>query len=310
MARHLHIALVLLAAGAAPGCWCAGSPGVLAGAGTDARFVSERSILVASTSRGLERMALDGSGARVLFTGHHSVLDTSPDFRTYLLSDSETNLLIGDATTGAMRSVPAVAKRVTAAALSPDGKRVAAVRHADFSLPQSSWTDDDSVFLIDVATLATTVIPPSTKHWPGSVEWSDDGSALWITMNHGNPPQWLTLADGKRHTGHASPPAALHGHTRVRSPKCPQTLVADKWSTELSIVDAPGAPPRVLVRLVGRKRGFHDYQADFFDPVLSPACKYVLFGHKRNIWVADAKTGALGPLVEGDLLFFEPPAAP
>jgi hypothetical protein len=30
----------------------------------------------------------------------------------------------------------------------------------------------------------------------------------------------------------------------------------------------------------------------------------VLFGHETNIWVADAKTGALGPVVEGDLLSF------
>ncbi|RYE82781.1 MAG: hypothetical protein EOO75_20195 [Myxococcales bacterium] len=62
----------------------------------------------------------------------------------------------------------------------------------------------------------------------------------------------------------------------------------------------------MLVQLVGRRRGFHDYQDDFRHLALSPRCGLALFEHDRRTWVADARTGTFGPLVEGEWLFFEP----
>lgn len=305
-------ALVLLLCGVvAGGCLCGGgSNGVLAGAGADARFVTERASIVVSRPGEIHRSSLDGSAPATLFAGSYSVLDVTLDYRTYLLSDSETNLLVGDAATGALRPVPALARRVTHAAFSPGGARIAAVRHADFSLPQATLTDDDTVFLIDAGTLAAEVVLPGTDHWPARVAWSADGSALWITMNHGKPPQWLTLADKKRQSGLASPPGPLLDDPRLTKPRCPQQLVADTMDTELRIIDTPSAAPRVLVRLEGRSRGFHDYLPDFDHFSMSPACKYVVFEHGSKVWIADASTGALGPLAPGSWLFFEKPAPP
>ena len=95
----------------------------------------------------------------------------------------------------------------------------------------------------------------------------------------------------------------------------PEKPVSPRWSTTIRMV-APDASSesdagRVIVEEKGRKRGFHDYQSDFFEPQLSPKCSFVVFGWHGEIWVADARvSGAAAPLVVGgaSALFFEPPA--
>ena len=301
----LGLAAIVTLASTGSGCFCAGSPGVLVGAGRDARFVTERAEMLIAAGDGIRRIAIDGSGSRLLFRGPVSIQDVGADFRTFVLSDSDTNLLIGDAATGGLVPVPELAGRLSSAALSPDGARIAASRHSDFSLPQSRWVDDDAIFVVDVATLAVTTIPASSNDWPTKVAWSADGKALWLTMAFGKPSQWLTLADGARKSGLAAPPEGLRTDPRARS-KCQQSLEADRWKPELRITDDSGAPPRVLARLEGRERGFHDYQPDFSNAMLSPACRYALFHYDRRIWAVDVRGGPLGPVAEGDVLFFLP----
>lgn len=307
LARAALAGIVALA-GTGSGCFCAaGSPGVLVGAGRDARFVTERATLWVQASDGVRSVALDGSGSRLVFRGSVSVQDVAPDFRKVVLSDSETNLLVGDVSTGSIVSVPQLAKRLSAAELSPDGTRIAATRHSDFSLPQERWVDDDAIFIVDVATLAVTTLPASSTAWPTRVQWSADGKALWLTMAFEKPSQWVTLADGARKSGLSAPPEALRPDPRARS-KCTQTLEADRWKSELRITDEPGATPRVLARLEGRERGFHDYQPDFSNTILSPACRYALFHYDGRMWAVDVRGGSPGPVVAGDALFFVPDA--
>lgn len=285
-------------------CCAAGSRGTLAGAGPDTRFASDPARVVVKTERGIEEIGLDGSGQALLFAGSFRVLDVSPDRAMYLLSDGETNLLVGDRRSGATRRVTALDRRMSAASFSPDGKTIAAVRHADFSLPQASWKDDDSVFLIDTATLAVDTIPPSSDDWPASVRWSTDGKALWLPIHHERPAQWITLASRARTHPGPTPPSPVMAPP-FAPPSCPAQLVSGRESTELSVKDTPSDPPRVLVRLVGRKRGFHDYQDDFNHLALAPRCDLALFENERRTWVVDVKSGAFGPLIEGSWLFFE-----
>ena len=300
------VATMVLVSSTWSGCICAGSPGVLVGAGKDVRFVSERATLLVSAVDGIRRVELDGSGSRLIFPGHHAIEDVSSDFRIFVLSDSETNLLIGDASTGAMRRVPQLDKRASAAGLSPDGTRVAVSRHSDYDLPQSQWKESDAIFLVDVATLAVEEIPGQTNNWPTRIEWAADGSALWLSMAWEKPSQWLTLGDKRRQNGLTSPPADLRVDPRHPKKPCPQTLDTPKWESTVTITDGPGASPRVLARLEGRERGFHDYQADFSKAAMTPACRYVVFEHRSKVWVADAAGGKFGPLVDGDWLFFLP----
>jgi hypothetical protein len=282
-----------------------GAPGVLSGAVNDARFVSERATLVYAAKDGLRRISLDGTSSQLIFAGAAAVLDVTPDFQTFVLTDSDTNLLIGHASTGRLTAVRPLAGRLSSAALSPDGKRIAASRHADFSLPQAQWVDDDGIFLVDIETGLVTTIAPSGHDWPTKVAWAADGQALWLSMAFEKPSQWLTLADRSRDAGLTRPPAPLREDPRAPA-KCAQTFDGPTRDPVLRIIDQPGAAPRTIARLVGRKRGFHDYSPDFDDVRLSPQCRYALFHfHDRRTWIVDVRGGPIGPVADGCPLFFQ-----
>jgi hypothetical protein len=315
------VALAILFAG----CPCAGNQGVLLNAQRqpprpDATFVTEKATLIVSTTDGIRRIALDGSGSTKLFgkLPHKdvpavSVVDVSADFKTYLLSDSHTNLHVGDAVTTKTFEIPQLRKRMSSAALSPDGTKIAATRHSDYDSIRKSDDNDDAVFLIDIATRQVEVIPAVTKNWPTKIQWSADGTALWLSFAWERGSQWLTLADRKR-TDHPydstrtrSPPAPLRADPR-KPPACTQQALADK-DPELKIVDDPNdpsRPARVVIKLEGRERGFHDYLADFRHPSLSPSCGYLVFEHRQKVWVTDLQGTSFGPIIDGSWLFFVP----
>jgi hypothetical protein len=137
------LAALLLVASSLAGCGgCAGSRGVILESRPDASFVTERAWFFASTAKGIEKIGLDGRERTVVFNTPEgstqlSVWDTSPDQRTFLLGNQNTELFVGDATTGALRKVDVLGHRCSAAAFAPDGKRFAAARHSDYSLPQA-----------------------------------------------------------------------------------------------------------------------------------------------------------------------------
>lgn len=301
---------------------CGGAPGTLAAARPDATFVAEQGAMFVLTQAGIERVSFDGRARKLVFArpttkssaGTHNqwhVKDISQDFATWALGDDDTNLFVGDAATGTVREVKAVSGRASEAAFSADGKRLAIARHADFSTPGSK--DDDTIHVVDVATLTTTTLPPITDHWPAKITWSADGKALWVTMNFNAPAQWVTLPDPaagapeKRDSGLASPPADLAPDSPLRyHPHCSKTAEADRWKPELRVVEPPGAPV-VVAHLEGRERGFHDYLPDFDDPVMTPGCGHVIFSYDQRLWAVPADgRGGPGPIIEGSRITFAP----
>ena len=96
---------------------------------------------------------------------------------------------------------------------------------------------------------------------------------------------------------------------------CPERAVAGRWDPTLRMIDADAGDDvdggRIIAKVLGRKRGFHDYQPDFYEPLLSPRCDYVVFGFQGSVWVTDSRgSGAVAALVEGgaSALFFVPAA--
>jgi len=303
--------MLLLAA--LPGCGgCAGAPGHIVESRADTKFVSERSPLVVHTVRGIERLAIDGSERKVMFARRPEsgwgVLDVAPDFGAFLLQTSDTELFVGDVATGAVRAVPAPGHRVSTARFSPDGKRFAVARHSDYKI--QGGKEDDTIYIVDTATLATEEIAPATESWPSHLRWAVDSSGIWVEMNWSAAPQWISLPDKVRHQGMAKQPIPLDDVRRPRPTACPQRAVSGKWDSTIRVLepaDDPDGGGRVVVELRGRKRGFHDYQADFHGPTFTPSCGYVVFGFHGAVWIADARGGAAAPLLDGaEALFFAP----
>lgn len=325
--RQLIIVLsvVLLTFGSACG-GCAGSRGVIVERRPDTSFITERARFFARTEKGIERVSLDGRERALVFAtpeGSASlyVMDTTADQRTFLLGNQNTELFVGDVATGALRKVESLGDRCSAATFSPDGKRFAAARHSDYSLPQTSQKEDDTLYVLDSASLVVTELPRSSESWPQRIEWAEDGSGLYVTMNWEGAPQWITLADGVRHPGVKPAPVPLSG-ARNRPPECALVPASARWSSTIRMVpraalttgrigrqedlDALADGGATVVTLKGRKRGFHDYQDDFHDVTATPGCGFVLFEHEGALWVADAKGGAASPiLLGGGFLFFE-----
>lgn len=224
------------------GCPCGGNPGVMTGASpnailADTRFVDEKASIYVSTSTGIAKVSLDGSSRTKVFAKfpHRdvpgvSVVDISLDWKTWLLSDSDTNLWIGDPVTGNSVEVKAVHHRMSNASVSPDGKWVAASRHSDYGIRDKP--EDDTIFLIEIATGKVDTIPAQTKNWPTKVRWAADGSALLLEMAWEAPSQWLTLADRKRteipYKPDQPPPAPLRADPRRSASPCTQHVITGR----------------------------------------------------------------------------------
>lgn len=256
------------------------------------------------TPEGIARMNFDGSGEALLFRAHGlHVLDVSHDLKTWVMSDERTNLLIGDAASGTVRRVPELAARTADAALSPDDRQIAAARHADFSLPQEDWVDDDAVYLVDVATLAVKVMPAASSDEIFSLHWGEDGRALHLSFFR--RAEWLELSDHRR----SGAPLLSEVSTAPRlgarffTPHCGASLIAGQWDTSIAIVE-DGRAPRALVVEEGRKRGFHDYLPDFADVTFAPGCQSVLFRFHAQLWGVEVATGRVGPIGPDSVLFF------
>jgi hypothetical protein len=283
------------------GCSCGGSPGTLVNAGVDVAFVEEDGVLVATAPEGIVATTLDGKAKRVLFAERRSLEDVSADFGVWAASDSDTNLFVGELATATWRRVPELDGILSEAAVSPDGRTIAASRHADFGV--TNGPEDDTIFLVDVASLRVDIVPKASERWPTTIRWAQDGSGLYLQWAHHDGAEWIDLAT-KRRVAPPDPLPALWASPSTAG-DCSQKIVHDDFSTEIQVDDGHGQ--RVTaVRIEGRKRGFHDYGSDFGQPVFTPGCGYVMFNWAGGVWLADAtKSGTNGPLVpSGDALFF------
>ena len=279
------------------------NPGVITNAEADTRYVGESSQLIFHSSQGIERIRLDGGDRKMLFPdpGLH-IEDVSSDWSMFLIGNPDTELMIGDVSSGKLRKIVQLDQRAGDAVFSPDGSTIAATWHADFSLPQAEWKDDDTIYLIDVDTLAIKILPPTRTEQPLSIRWSADGFSLWVVM----PPdvgvdQWITLVDGKRQEVN-DPIGPLH--SPFVEPDCPGKLEVIDDGTAIRLSDETG--DHILVREEGRERGFHDYLDDFRHVSFTPSCSAVIFDRFGEIWVVEIESGRAGVLAEGDWLFFVP----
>lgn len=282
------------------------TPRVLSGRVPDARFVREQATVYVESDTGLQRVSLDGTGARDVFPPGYKVLDIGADGRTFVLTDRDTNLLVGDGETGQVRAIPELARRLASAAISPDGTRIAAVRHADFRQPQGRWKDDDSVFLIDLVSLSVDTIPPADEVLPTRVAWSSVGDALWIATSVGQP-EWITLVDRKR-TSVSAPLAPLREPPTRPSATCSATgakLEADSTDAVLWIA-TPGRPRRAILRVGDGKKRPHEIEHDFSNLTFSPSCANAVFVYQQQLWVTEIASGKVAPLGPGFRAFVAP----
>jgi dipeptidyl aminopeptidase/acylaminoacyl peptidase len=84
----------------------------------------------------------------------------------------------------------------TSPVLSRDGTKVVAVR---FTVATPDTAQDQTLWLIDVATGEGVDLTPDFEHWPASPAWAPDGSAVFFTADEGGvAPVFRVEADGDR----------------------------------------------------------------------------------------------------------------
>lgn len=311
MVRILGFVVVLAALG---GC-CAGSPGVISGASADASFAPTTPELMMCCGPyggdGLCRVALDGSSVTLLFDPSYYLIDMTDDGTRVLLGDQDTNLFVANSDGTDIRRIQTLDDRTGDAAFSPDGSQIAAVRHADFSLPQRKWVDDDAVFLIDVATLQYQVIPKSADELVTGLHWEASGQAVQLRL-FSHRSHRVLLPGGQR-----TPLPAFATPLRAqpnwdRPTVCPATgdqIVEKGWQGDegLEITTSTGNTTDLVV-ITGRERGGHDHMPTIDNPYFTPSCDHVVFDFGESVWVVDRATGEVGPITQGRESFVWPVA--
>ncbi len=264
-------------------------------------FVTEEVEPYVTGPRGIGRIRLDGTGDRVIFPPGHFIRDVTADGTFMALSDDDTNLRVGDTRQGTLRAVSQLAKRVSEAAFSPDGKTLAATRHADFDLPQSRQVEDDTVYLIDVETLAARELPAATDHWPVRLGWSTAGDALYLRMQEG-PSQVVKVADGTRtELSQSEAPFPLRQNLlwgdHLTCATSGVKAVAVGFDEGIDLVAVDGSSRRIVtIDNGGRRAGCGDQFQALSLLYLTPHCSAVVFSFGRVLYVASVDDGRLGRL--------------
>lgn len=291
----LSLVFTLLAVG------CGGSPGTLANPlESSASFVSEQDWLyVLDPQSGIYRMQLNGTQSELIVPSGYSIQTQRGDGQLFVLGDSNTNLFIFDRSSmDTPHRVTELDNRASAVALSPDGMRVAASRHADFDLPQSEWdsTEDDTLYIIDLTTLEVEVLPPTRGGWVLSMRWNDPDRILLLWRPPGavsDEALELDLSTGAR------TPATWTwgpiGPTQASTECGGRKLIAD----DTGIASTNGSSTTQHITLEGRERGFHDYQESFSPVLFTPSCAYLIFGFQKNLYIHELATGKTAKLALG-----------
>lgn len=293
---------------------CAGNPGRIANVVAPIRtFVHAHDPIYVATDAGLVRVDLDGHSRRRLAPGRYRLLSISDDGSVVALGDDDTNLYVLHAKDRKIVRVHALDGRAGAVALSPDGRLVAAARHADLSLPQSEWeaNEDDALYLVDTTSMKLRRLPPEKKKLVTSLFFSKDGRFLWLSLfdlSH----ERVDVATGRRTPTGNTPPAPLS----VPGDRAPVLCVATGAKLRprgfggdhgLDLVARDGTVRRLVV-VRGRRRGFHDYMPTIGTPFFSRSCRYVVFTFRGRVWVTAVATGKTGVLSRGGAPFTLPAA--
>ena len=262
-------------------------------------FVKEHQLILVAGAGGITRIAIDGSAKDRVASGRYHHLSSTADGRTLAVGDSDTNIFLVVPADSSPRRVSQLDGRAGAAALSPDGKRLAVARHADFTLPQAQWstTEDDAIYLVDTETMALDVIPATREELVTGIRWSADGALILSMMNFGTVR--LDLATRMRtEIPREVPPevAVTSGGTRCTNGDM-IALAGHRGDDGIDVITSKGTTR--VVKIEGRSRGFHDYQATISDAVFSASCRFIVFEMNNAVWVADRESGNVGHLIDG-----------
>jgi dipeptidyl aminopeptidase/acylaminoacyl peptidase len=281
---------------------CGGSPGRIANPRRGvSSFVKERQLILAETASGLTRIALDGSAKDRVASGRYHHLSSTADGRTLAIGDSATNIFVVVPEDSSPRRISQLDGRAGAAALSPDGKRLAVSRHADFTLPQSQWktTEDDAIYLVDTQTMTLDVIPATRDESITGIRWSADGSALILSMMSFGTVRLDLATRARTDVDRDVEVAAMGAGTRCSNGDMIE-LAGHRGDDGIDVLTSKGTTR--VVKIVGRKRGFHDYQATIGDAVFSASCRYIVFEMNNAVYVADRTSGNVGHLIDGSFV--------
>jgi hypothetical protein len=255
---------------------------------------------------GISAIDLEGAGQRTIFNRDVSVYDVAANGDFFVLGDHDTNLFVGDRRSGVSTQIPALNGRTQTAVISPDGRTVAASRHADFRQPQDTWSssEDDTVYLIDTSTLSVAQIPPSTAGLVTRLQWTRDGQGLWIYSMAGKV-QLVNVASGARIPllGASADPFPI-GPPVART--CPETgTIIEVTPGGLVLKQRDGQQTTVVIRN-GFDPGVDSDGGAFHTVFFSRSCRSIVYDFQRSLWVADLASGLVARLAPGWQAFPDP----
>lgn len=265
---------------------CGGAAGQLQRVEPTPHFIaSSEEVLADVAGSGWVRLQLNGQRETPLGRPGLHLLTATHDLQVRVFSDSQTHLWIAQGD-GAPARVPALDRRLSEVALSPDGLTLAATRHADFDDPLRADEDDDGLWLITLPGLEVRALPPVQQARVHRLRWTADGASLVMSYSDGS--RVLAALPGGERTpwppeveGDPAPLWSAFAPVGQPSPRCEatgDTLESVGWRGDQGLaVRHPDGSLTPLVEVVGRERGFHDYLPTLDGYFFSRTCEYALF---------------------------------
>lgn len=252
---------------------------------------------------GIIRSEIDGSDQLVYFSEDFRVRSVAANASVWVLGDPDNELYTLHIPGQSPERVDYFDGRVADARLAGDGQTIAAVRHADYDLPQEEQVADDAIYLIDAHTHDVQVIDATTEDRISFFFWLDDGQSIYYQLLTSGDQYIVDTVTGQRQAVEDRPDN-LAPQTRQTPTRCEATggeLMTGDEGISISYENGERVEP--LVDLEGRERGFHDYQATFEQAFFSDSCNTVIFEFRRALWVVDVESRIVGKFADGQQAF-------
>ncbi len=288
-----------------------GSNGVLATSiEPDTSFVEvDRQLNVYSPAEGtFVTLSIRGELGSPVIPKGYSIQTATPDGALFVLSNADTDMFLYEPGKDASpREVEEVKGLGSAAAISPDRKKVAISLHADYDNPSKSSVEhtDDAIYMVDVETDEVEVIAASRKGWVLQLSWTEQDV---LHMHWREPGQSvhdrglaLDLVSGERRDFEWATVARVVWRATPR--ECGgEALGSDDMGLYLGSREAP----EYLVEVTGRKRGFHDHFATIPSYFFIEDCDHVIFTHDEKVYLHQRSSGVTALLAPGSDPWFFP----
>lgn len=299
---------------------CTSAPGRIIGASPDTSFVKDPELryLYSEEESSWLVAGLDGRIHKRLFGTQYRIEDISANGRTFVLEDSDRNLLIariGDAIE--IIEVPGFHGFLGNAALSRDGRLIAATKIPDYSQPQSAWVEDERLYLVDVATLEVRVVGRfeiTDGLVPSNLVWLDETRVrIGFTIEF---DQVIDIRTGQQSTLSKGQDSVNRWRQAIEANRanCSMDIFllgGDAGDKGLAIATRRSKDQKEertpLVKVEGRRRGYHDYMETIWNAAFTKDCRYVTFYFGSGLWVLEIATGKVGPVLPGLTRAFERP---